>query len=115
MGSIADLILPGPQPPKGGLSIWVPRGYEERPPTATCNMCGGAFAGEAELLRHFRTCILNAGHDHRAEEYEKRERLAIFQEENWDPEVSAHLRKVGERMLAEGRWEVKPNERAGFA
>jgi hypothetical protein len=33
----------------------------------------------------------------------------------WDPEVAEHMRKVGETMKREGRWEVKPNERAGFS
>jgi hypothetical protein len=32
----------------------------------------------------------------------------------WDPEVDAHMRKVGETMRKEGRWTVNPNERAGF-
>jgi hypothetical protein len=39
--------------------------------------------------------------------------MPVFEE--WDPEVAAHLRKVGERMVAEGRLEVKPSERAGFS
>lgn len=41
-------------------------------------------------------------------------RAPIFDEESWDPEVAEHLRKVGKRMRAEGRLEVRPNEKAGF-
>lgn len=35
--------------------------------------------------------------------------------DDFDPEVSEHLRRVGERMLREGRMEVKPNEAAGHS
>lgn len=34
--------------------------------------------------------------------------------EDWDPEVTAHFRGVRERMLREGRMEVKRSERAGL-
>lgn len=33
---------------------------------------------------------------------------------DWDPEVTRHMRKVGEMMIREGRLTVKPSERAGF-
>lgn len=35
--------------------------------------------------------------------------------EDFDPEVTKHMRGVGERMLREGRMTVNPNERAGFS
>jgi hypothetical protein len=110
---MSRLILPGPQP-RPGLTIMVPRGYEE-PPKATCFLCGSDFTSDTALIRHAKTCVNDAGHDHRMEREEKNARLEIFSEEAWDPEVSAHLRKVGQQMLKEGRWEVKPNERAGFS
>jgi hypothetical protein len=50
-------------------------------------------------------------------EAERRKRLALIydpENESTDVEVEEHLRKVGKRMLAEGRWVVKPNEKAGF-
>lgn len=34
--------------------------------------------------------------------------------ESPDPEVDAHMQKVGERMKREGRLTVHPSERAGF-
>lgn len=34
---------------------------------------------------------------------------------DFDPEVSAHLRRVGERMLREGRLTIRPNEAAGHS
>jgi hypothetical protein len=34
--------------------------------------------------------------------------------EPWDPEIAAHMAKVGERMKREGRLVVHPSERAGF-
>lgn len=42
-----------------------------------------------------------------------RTRNEIF--EPWDPEVAAHMEKVGKRMIEERRLEVKPSERAGFS
>lgn len=47
-------------------------------------------------------------------EAERRKRLAMIYESD-DPEVEAHLLEVGKRMRAEGRWVVRPNERAGFS
>ena len=80
-----------------------------------CYLCGEVFTSDVDTVRHMRVCVSQAGHEVRAAEYERRERLWMFQEENWDPEVAAHLKQVGKRMLAEGRWEVHPNERAGFS
>ncbi len=110
-----SLILPGPQPPKGGLSILVPRGYDERPAVGECYMCGLQFAAGDNVMAHLRSCVKDAGHDHRMAEEERKEAMHIFSEEAWDPEVAAHLREVGKRMLREGRLETKPNERAGFS
>lgn len=114
MSRLEDLILAGTPKPRAGLSIILPRGVE-RPATGECYLCGEMFAAGDNVVAHMKKCVADAGHDHRIEHEEKKERLAIFSEDAWDPEVAAHLRKVGERMLAEGRWEVKPNERAGFS
>jgi hypothetical protein len=113
---VSRLILPGPQPPRGALTIHVPRGYEERPAVGSCYLCGAEFAEGDNVIAHMRKCVNAAGHDVQQDRIDKVDRLEIFLDPNaWDPEVEAHLRKVGERMRAEGRWEVKPNERAGFS
>jgi hypothetical protein len=112
------LILPGPQPPRGGLSILVPRGYEDNDDRqrGECFLCGALFAAGDDVVAHMKKCVHAAGHDVRQERAEKVDRLEIFLDPNaFDPEVDEHMRKVGERMRAEGRWEVKPSERAGFS
>jgi hypothetical protein len=38
----------------------------------------------------------------------------VFDPETWDPEIDEHMRKVGQRMIAEGRLTVRKSERAGF-
>lgn len=111
---MSDLILPGATA-RGDLTILVPQGYE-RPATGECFLCGEMFAPGDNVVAHMKKCVTDAGHDHRQDHEDRKERLAIFYDrEAWDPEVEDHLRKVGQRMLKEGRWEVKPNERAGFS
>jgi hypothetical protein len=66
--------------------------------------------GGAQALRNARKHA-ELANEARTERLE--ERMPVFDE--WDPEVAAHMRKVGERMLEERRLEVKPSERAGFS
>jgi hypothetical protein len=86
-----------------------------RDPIGQCDLCGTPFFSHRDLRAHFATP------EHRdaveaeiAERRAQQKRLAFLHESD-DPEVEAHLREVGKRMRAEGRWEVKPSERAGFS
>jgi hypothetical protein len=86
----------------------------DRPPVGQCDLCGTPFFGERDTIAHLQTA------QHRiaavaeiAARHRQRERLALFYESE-DPEIEAHMRTVGRRMRREGRWTVKPSERAGF-
>lgn len=126
---MSGLILPGDVPARGGLTIHVPRGYEtpaERMEdegghicrvvvdAASEEICGTVFAADRErdYLRHLRKCVS----DHRDEirAASPRTRMPILDPNQWDVEIDAHMREVGQRMIREGRLEVKPSERAGF-
>lgn len=83
-----------------------------RVPVNADETCGKAFfpGEERAFNRHVAECAqANAEAIHAAS---PRTRLEVL--EPWDPEIAAHMKKVGERMLEEGRLEVKPSERAGF-
>lgn len=105
------LVLPGDRPKRGDLTILVPRGMGSRP-VGECYSCGIPFFSREEGERHMGPCARK----HQAELMAQavKRRIPIFDPENWDPEVERHMRKVGKRMIREGRLEVKPNERAGF-
>lgn len=94
-------------------TIYVPRGYEDREIIGRCTVpgCGTRFyAGEeAAWQRHVGKCARANLDRIRA----TMEQPAIM--EDFDPEVSKHMRGVGKRMLEERRLEVKPSERAGFS
>jgi len=87
-----------------------------RDPTGGCDLCGTPFYGQRDMVAHLQTT------EHRlnvaaaiADRHEVKRALAPFHDPEWgDPEIEAHMRRVGQRMLREGRWEVKPSERAGF-
>lgn len=117
------LILPGDVQRSGsGLTIMVPRGYEDDDgpaPTMICrvpvnaeDLCLAMFypGEERAFQKHCGECA----HRHRDAIEERKNRLEIFREDAWDPEVAEHMRKVGQRMIREGRLVVKPHERAGF-
>ena len=104
------LLGPGTTGRAQGLQILVPRGYEDQTPAFRCLVpgCGAVFfEGERAAWEHHVGPCARANRDRLP-----RSQAAM---EDFDPEVSAHLRRVGERMLAEGRMEVKPNEAAGFS
>lgn len=92
-----------------GLTVIVANDAE---PTGRCYTCGVPFFSREEGERHMGPCARSRMDELKA--LRVSERLPFMDEEAWDPEVAAHLRKVGDRMLKEGRWEVKPSERAGF-
>lgn len=108
---MSEIILPGPQPPKGGLTLWVPRGAETKP-IGECYICGIPFFDMREPTVHLPRCAREHGDVIR--ENSLKARLPIFDENEWDPEVARHMRRVGKRMIRERRLEVKPSERAGF-
>lgn len=122
-GTTRKVILPGEErrrPSASGLTIYVPRGYEssEAAPALIGHClvpgCGAKFyRGEVlEWQRHVGWCAKK--HDDEIRQASLEARMPVFDPENWDPEVERHMRRVGQRMLAEGRWTVKPSERAGF-
>jgi hypothetical protein len=49
----------------------------------------------------------------RASSPRERNRGGPFDPDQWDPEIDAHMKRVGERMLKEGRLEMDRSERAG--
>lgn len=119
---MSDLILPGGQPPKGRLQILVPRGHEDgdgpsmicRVPTGNGEVCGKLFySGEERAWqRHVGVCARRHAAEIHAES--PRTKMPLFTPEAWDPELSKYMKRLGERMLREGRLVVKKNERAGF-
>jgi hypothetical protein len=100
--------------PGRGLQILVPRGYEDAEVIGKCLVpgCGARFyAGqESQWQAHVGPC---ARRNMDRIEAVRPPSLPIF--EDFDPEVSAHLRNVGRRMLREGRLEVRKNEGAGHS
>jgi hypothetical protein len=83
-------------------------------PVADGEICGRCWYDGEE--RAYQAHVGRCAREHM--DQINRERLAArapaFDEETWDPEIAEHMRKVGERMLKEGRLTVNPNERAGF-
>lgn len=120
----ARIILPGAaQRADRGLTIFVPGKYVEqgaRPalrcmvPTGGGEVCGAGFTEDQHELfqRHIGRCAKEHEHIWRAES--PKARMPVFDQDLWDPEVAAHMREVGQRMLREGRLTTKPSERAGF-
>ena len=86
-----------------------------RDPIGGCELCGVPFYDHRDTVAHLQTIEhREAAEDMARYEAERKARLAMIYEHP-DPEVQAHMEKVGKRMLEEGRWTVKPNERAGFS
>ena len=111
-------VLLGPNKPRNApLQILVPRGYEEAPPYS-CLICGSKFyAGQESLWqRHVGDCARKNLDEIRATTPSARNKGTMFDDEVLgDPEIKQHFKKVRKTMEAEGRWEVNPNERAGFS
>jgi hypothetical protein len=86
-----------------------------RDPIGECELCGVPFYSERDTVAHLGTIEhREAAADMVKAEAERKQRLAMIYEHE-DPEIQAHMEKVGKRMLAEGRWVVKPSEKAGFS
>lgn len=110
--------------PPGGPAILVPSRYADKDVEATMicrvpvgggEICGKPFfpGEERAWQKHVGECA--ARHRDEIDEQSPRTRLPAFDPERDDPEIAAHMKKVGKRMLEEGRWVVKPSERAGFS
>jgi hypothetical protein len=97
----SKIVLPGLHGAEPTMICRVPTGPED--------ICGKPFYPGEELAwqRHVGECA--RAHMDAIKERSPASRNAWA--EDWDPEYSAFMEKVGRRMLAEGRWETKPNER----
>ncbi len=88
----------------------------DQDPTGYCGVCGEILTGGYRASRdHLTACAKQHIDSIRAASPQEREKGGPFDPESWDPEVEAHLKKVGEQMLKEGRWTVHPHEKAGFS
>lgn len=112
---MSRIILPR-EPQLGDRTLYVPRGHETGPVVlvGVCHTCQQRFGRgqEQEWQDHVGRCA-RAHLDEILHEREKQQKVSVFNEENWDPEVASHLKNVGRQMLKEGRLEMLPHERAG--
>lgn len=100
---MSRIILPGLHGEEPFLVCRVPDGKG--------GICGRLFYERERLAwqQHVGRCARSHEAEIRAESLKGR--MPVFDPENWDPQYEEHMRKVGERMLREGRLETKPNER----
>lgn len=95
-------------------TLLVPAGMhdEDEPLVGRCHVCGARFyqGQEDRWQAHVVKCATAHIDEIRASAPSERNRGTPFDESLWDPEASEHLLKVGRRMMAEDRWEIKPNE-----
>lgn len=82
-----------------------------------CNVCGAEFGEGQEQTwqKHVGNCARKHMDEILAMRPSQRNKGGPFDPDTWDPEVEAHMREVGRRMLREGRLEVLPHERAGHS
>jgi len=93
------------------LTIWTPPG--SGPPNGYCSICDCDLWGTVgDLQKHMAACARENIDTIRAAAPSAKNKGGPFDPENWDPEVEAHLREVGKRMLKEGRLEMHDSERA---
>lgn len=94
------------------LNIWIPHQRLE-PPNGYCSICDQDLWGTVgDLQAHMSACARANLDEIRAQAPSNKNKGGPFDPDLWDPEVEEHLKKVGERMLAEGRMEMHDNERA---
>lgn len=102
-------------------SIILPPGFNERERIAVCRvpvaegqLCNHVFyAGEERAYRkHVGDCAREHADVIRAES--PISKFPMMDPAKWDPEVDAHMGKVGKQMRKEGRMTVNENEKAGF-
>lgn len=101
--------------------LFVPNGHEDEAPIGHCWVCQMAkgvatkfYAGEEEAWqRHVGLCARANMDVIRANSPFERNRDNVFGQSQ-DPEAEEHLLKIGRRMVAEGRYELKRSERAAL-
>lgn len=101
---MASGILPG------RFALIIPRD-----PIGFCAVCDVQFFADRDVRQHMGSAQHEDGVNRARDAEERRKARLPFMHEDIDPEISAHMKKVGKRMLAEGRMVVKPSERAGFS
>jgi hypothetical protein len=106
--------------PHHRLQILVPSGYEsgEAYIVGKCHVCGSEFGEgqEAAWQRHVGDCARKHMGEILANRPSERQKGGPFDPDNWDREVDDYMvNVVGKRMREEGRFEVRPSERAGFS
>jgi hypothetical protein len=72
-----------------------------------CNLCGEEFDRYRDMERHTVDCARVHLDELRAVGRARARDLFA----PWNPDAEAHLARVGERMLREGRLTMRPNER----
>lgn len=100
---------------KQGMEIIVPRGYEDETVViGGCLVCGQKFyrGEEVKWQRHVVSCATSHIDELRAEVPSETNKGTIFDPADRDVELERHFRQVSETMRREGRWDVKPHERA---
>lgn len=96
------------------LNIWIPD--HAREPNGHCNVCEQDLYGTVgDMQRHMAACARRELDTIRAAAPSQQFKGSPFDRELWDVELEDHMEKVGKRMLAEGRMEVLPSEKAGFS
>lgn len=113
------VLLGQKRKPSHDLTIHVPRGYEQGDVRVVgrCHICETIF-GEGEeqaWQKHVGECARAHIDEIRASAPSERNKGTVWDDSELDPEVEQHMLAVGRRMLAEGRMEVKPHERAGLS
>lgn len=93
-------------------TLWIPG--KDDPFAYQCNVCGSLFreSEQRSWQQHVGPCA-RANIDRIKAKMDRAGAGPLG--EDFDPEVTKHMRRVGEQMLREGRLEVKPSERAGFS
>lgn len=113
-------VILGEQKPRA-LTLYVPKGMEDRGAlVGRCLVpgCGAKFyAGEENVWqKHVGDCARRHADRIEALRPSVKNKGTPFDPEVWDPQIEEYFRTVvGPRMKKEGRFEVKPNERAGFS
>jgi hypothetical protein len=82
---------------------------EPEPVAYKCNVCGWGFT--ASESREWQKHVGDCARQNMTEIVAKSPKGTVWDDEEWSPEASKHVREVGERMLKEGRLEMKPSER----
>lgn len=102
-----------PAAERGGLILPAAYGQPDPGPRiGLCHICGEEFyrGHEQDWQNHVYKCAMDHLPEIMAEREAQKARMAIFHESD-NPDRDAHLAKVGERMLKEGRLVMKRSER----